>query len=71
MSRGVLNELPVASGLSEVCVASGIPDATTTDATASIIGKGFWYLVRGRNACGVGTYGFTSNGTERVTAACP
>jgi hypothetical protein len=35
-------------------------------------GSGFYYLVRGQNACGAGTYGFNSASMERVLpAACP
>jgi hypothetical protein len=34
-------------------------------------GVGFYYLVRGRSACGVGSYGRASGGTERVSTACP
>ncbi len=29
-----------------------------------------WYLFRGRNACGDGTYGFATNGTERTSPVC-
>lgn len=32
--------------------------------------RGYWYLYRGRNACGLGTYGFASGGTERISTAC-
>jgi len=28
------------------------------------------YLVRGRNACGAGSYGFGTSGNERISAAC-
>ena len=42
---------------------------------APAAGQAFWYLVRGRNACGTGTYGYgATNGiptTERVTQTCP
>ena len=33
-------------------------------------GHGFWYLYRGRNACGTGSYGFRSGGSERITTVC-
>jgi len=33
-------------------------------------GQGFWYLYRGRNSCGVGSYGFATGGTERISAVC-
>ena len=42
----------------------------TSDPTVPAPGKGFWYMVRGRNACGVGTFGFRRDGVERV-ATCP
>lgn len=70
--RGSLNEFPVGTGASETCLPPGsFPKPTATDTDAPISGMGFWYLVRGRNACGVGTYGFDSNGGERVTLVCP
>jgi N-acetylneuraminic acid mutarotase len=34
-------------------------------------GSGFWYLARARNSCGIGTYGFTTLGAERLPSACP
>ena len=35
-------------------------------------GDGNYYLIRGRNACGAGTYGFATGGAERVPGApCP
>ena len=33
-------------------------------------GHGYWYLYRGRNACGVGSYGFAKSETERISTAC-
>lgn len=69
--HGVLAELPVGSGGQEICLASGLAASSATDAAVPAEGAGFWYLVRGRNACGVGTYGFRSDGTERTTSACP
>jgi len=71
VARGLANELPVGSGASEVCFASGLAAATTTDTARPAAGKSFWYLPRGRNACATGTYGFASDGTPRVTSVCP
>lgn len=34
-------------------------------------GEGFYYVVRGENACGTGLYGRLSTGAERVSPACP
>jgi hypothetical protein len=33
-------------------------------------GHAFWYLYRGRNSCGTGSYGFATSGTERIGAFC-
>jgi hypothetical protein len=68
--RGALSQLPVGSGASEVCLASAGVGTTTTDPEGPSQGQGFWYLVRGSNACGVGTYGAATSGT-RVSSACP
>jgi hypothetical protein len=53
------------------CVTSGTLDATTTDATTPSPGAGFWYLVRAQNSLGVGTYGYATDGTERIAFSCP
>jgi len=44
-------------------------DCNDQDARAFAVSV-FWYLVRARNSCGFGTYGFQSDGTERATPAC-
>ncbi len=41
------------------------------DPDSPVAGVGYWYLVRGRNDCGTGTYGQQSDTTERMTAVCP
>lgn len=33
-------------------------------------GHGFWYVYRGRNACGTGSYGSSTSGAERIGALC-
>ncbi|PYT08355.1 MAG: hypothetical protein DMF49_05520 [Acidobacteria bacterium] len=68
--RGDMRQLPAGTG-PETCLASGIAGTTTTDPATPASGEGYRYLVRGRNVCGAGTYGFQSNGTERASAACP
>jgi len=45
--------------------------ATAVDPDEPASGEGFWYLVRGRNVCGSGTYGYHSDGTENSTTTCP
>ena len=77
--RGTLPGLPVGSGAGESCLASGYdppPVFGTTLAELDVSadpmsGEGFWFLVRGSNGCGVGTYGSESGGAERTTESCP
>lgn len=69
--RGDLSELPAGGGASETCVSSDTATVSITDATTPALGTGFYYLVRGGNACGIGSYGNQSNGTPRSTPACP
>ncbi len=69
--RGVLSEFPVGTGPSETCLEADSPDTTAEDADIPASGAGFYYLTRGQNNCGAGTYGFESTGTERTTSACP
>lgn len=68
---GALTELPVGGGASERCVVAGSSITFTNDSQDPEPGTGFYYLVRGRNACGVGTYGEASNGTPRTSSTCP
>jgi hypothetical protein len=70
-ARGRLVELPVGSGASEVCIDPGSVDLTVEDATTPTPGDGFYFLVRGHNACGAGAYGLDSSGAPRTTHACP
>ncbi len=74
--RGSLDELPVGNGASETCLPPGsFSTSTATDPAIPQTGRGFWYLVRGRNSCGTGTYGFQGrNGApvvERLPSVCP
>ena len=74
--RGLEEQLPVGAGAAQVClVPGGIAAATTTDGNNPPAGKAFWYLVRGRNSCGTGTYGSQAvHGvptTQRITTTCP
>lgn len=69
--RGLASQLPVGGGAAEICFRSGVAAATTTDSASPAPGNIFWYLVRGRNTCGTGTYGTTSGGTTRTTSTCP
>lgn len=76
VSRGVVNELPVGAEPSETCVPPGsFTSPSAVDPTVPQTGEASWYLVRGRNACGTGSYGFqTDSGVptiERITGVCP
>ena len=70
--RGDLDKLPVGPGADETCVVPATNLTTGSDAGTPVLGKGFWYLVRETvTGCGVGTYGFRTAGTERISTACP
>jgi len=69
--RGSVAGLPVGSQTSEVCAASGLQNTTWIDLSPLPIGEVYWYLVRARNVCGMGTYGSTSGGVPQVSGACP
>lgn len=68
--RGTIGHWPVGSG-SESYVATGVPSTNVTDATPPAAGAGFFYLVRGSNACGGGGFGLDSAGRERGIPAGP
>lgn len=68
---GDLAELPAGGGASERCVSAASLITIANDILDPAPGSAFYYLVRGRNACGVGTYGRASNGTSRTSSTCP
>jgi bacillopeptidase F len=54
-----------------VCVESDDgPNTTAVDGSTPAPGGIYYYLVRARNACPLGTLGFSSIGTERIGATC-
>jgi hypothetical protein len=71
--RGDLSSLPVGPS-GETCFDNQL-GLTFVDGTQPSPGTGWWYLVRGENACGNGTYGNQgvngSPGAARVTSTCP
>jgi hypothetical protein len=71
MARGKLSQFPVGSGAAETCAGTAFSGTTLEDATAPAAGTGFWYLVRGHNTCGAGSYGTRSNGSPEATVVCP
>jgi hypothetical protein len=69
--RGALDALAVGPGGGDELCFGGLFDASVIDYQTPPSGEGFWYVARGRNACGAGTYGEQSNGTPRDTTTCP
>ncbi len=69
--RGVTHEAPVGSGPSETCLESSGVSTTTVDTETPLLDTSFYYLVRGTNPCGTGTYGAESSTIEQVSSACP
>jgi hypothetical protein len=68
--RGNVGQLPVGSATA-TCVVSDLAGTSVTDVMVPASRGAFWYLVRGQNSCGTGSYGTTSAGALRTTAACP
>jgi hypothetical protein len=69
--RGRLSGLPVGpGGADEVCF-DNLGATSVIDTGTPTNGTGFWYLSRGENSCGNGTFGTQSNGTSRTTTTCP
>ena len=54
------------------CLAEDVSQTSWLDPQATpATGAGLYYLLRGENACGVGTYGFANAGERAPIAACP
>jgi hypothetical protein len=62
---------PNVPGSLPTCLATGLPGAALSDPATPVAGDIFLYVVRGRDACGAGTYGFRSDGGERLFGTCP
>jgi hypothetical protein len=74
--RGLASALPVGpGGADETCVATESLTTTATDGDVPPAGAAFWYVVRGENACGSGSYGTQAqHGVPtvlRVSTTCP
>jgi hypothetical protein len=54
-----------------VCRLDNASSLTETDADPPAVGEARYYLTRGDNLCGMGSYGLNSGGAERVILACP
>jgi hypothetical protein len=69
--RGSLGALPLGPGGGDEICFDDLTGPSLPDSTVPAPNTGFWYLSRGENSCGNGTYGQQSNGTPRVTTTCP
>jgi hypothetical protein len=72
LARGAVDLLKTGGGAPQGACIAATSNPVASDSTLPAVGKAFWYLARGRNACGVGTFGFRRSGVERlVVNACP
>ncbi len=72
MVRGNLSALPVGPGGGDEVCFGNVAGTSTSDAALPGVSTGFWYLVRGQNACTTpGSYGNNGQGMQRVTSTCP
>ncbi len=71
LMRGLTSQFPVGGKPAETCLASATTATSRTDATLPALGTSFYYLVRGINSCGPGTYGSSSSGVPRTPTVCP
>jgi hypothetical protein len=69
--RGSLSALPAGPGGADEACFPNLPGPSLTDSTPPDPGNGFWYLSRGANSCGNGSYGEQSDHTSRLTTTCP
>ena len=69
--RGDLSSFPVGPGGGDEVCFGNLTGPTVSDAAVPASDAGFWYLSRGRNSCGIGTYGTQSDGTSRISMTCP
>jgi hypothetical protein len=71
VTRGSTSAFPAGTeGGDEVCL-ENVAAPTLNDPAVPGADSGFWYLTRGENACGIGTWGTQSDGTPRITTSCP
>ncbi len=69
--RGSTGALPVGPGGGDEVCFDNLAGTTLNDPAIPAPGKGFWYLSRGENICGIGTFGDQSDGSPRTTTTCP
>ena len=71
VTRGDLKRFPVGSGGGAELCFDNLLGTSVTDNTQPTSGNGVWYLSRGENSCGAGTWGTTRTGIPRNPTACP
>jgi hypothetical protein len=74
VSGGLLSLLRSAGSSSDAsCLQANVATTSWSDPRVDPdVGDGYYYLVRGANACGPGTYGHATGGAERVPGTpCP
>ena len=68
---GTLARLLAELGHEVLCPDDGLFVMSFSDTFQPAPGTGSYILVRAANACGNGSYGFATSGTERTTAVRP
>jgi subtilisin-like proprotein convertase family protein len=68
--RGELSGLPVGPGGGDEICFDDLAGTSLNDASVPAVGGSYWYLARGENSCGLGTWGNATAG-PRVTTTCP
>ena len=69
--RGSVGVLPVGPGGGDEACFDDLAGTTLVDSAVPAPNNGFWYLSRGENACGVGSFGTRSDGSPRTSTTCP
>ena len=75
VARGLVSQLPVGAGPARPAWRPVSPRPRHRIRRHRRLMSSYWYLVRGRNTCGTGTYGFRgingAPGAERTSTTCP
>ena len=72
LMRGTLGVFPVVAGSGDhACIADPVGPSAPDGAIPGDVGAGYYYLARGQNACGAGTYGMSSSAVARTPSICP
>jgi hypothetical protein len=69
LASGALLQAPRVSYGSSVCLQTGTSTSHVDGRANPPLGTGYWYLVRGRNTCGTGTYGSPAQDSQILS--CP